>query len=40
MKVKHLNSVNTTYSEGPSLGYKEQYPKLIPKIMDNAFDTY
>ena len=39
MKVKDINSVNTNYFDGPSLGYKEQCSKLIPIIMYDTFDT-
>ena len=39
MKVKDINSVNTTYSDGPSLGYDGKYSKLIPIIIDDTFDT-
>ena len=39
MKVKDINSVNITYSDGPSLGYEEEYSKLIPIIMYDTFNT-
>ena len=38
-EIKDINSVNTNYSDWPSLGYKEQYSKLIPIMMYNTFDT-